>query len=175
MHHECRRTGLNQAGIVGRVVQGIVAELETTTGAEGQVRGANGKTGVGQVAQAGVDLHRDDRLCIGDAGERQLDDHQCVAGTHAISRSIYHQEIAVGIFCQRVGGVARGIERHLMARQVLPQVTGGDEVHPVIAILARGRQCQVDERGETWLSRWVGEIHGEGKGIPQQHIAAGGG
>ncbi|MNC58981.1 hypothetical protein D3C75_1087560 [compost metagenome] len=75
---------------------------------------------------------------IGDAGKGQLNDHQGVASAHAVGRRVDDKEIAVGVFRQRVGGVARRIERHQVADQVLSQVTGGNEVHTVVTVPAGG-------------------------------------
>ncbi|MNU89055.1 hypothetical protein D3C71_788860 [compost metagenome] len=136
MHHKRCGAGFDQAGVVGRVVQRIVAELEAAAGADGQVRAAIGKVGVGQIAQAGCDLHWHHWLLIGDAGERQFDHHEFIAGPHAVRRGVDDQEIAIGVFGQRMGGVAIGVECHNMADQVVAQIAGGDEVDPVVAVLA---------------------------------------
>ncbi|MNZ52667.1 hypothetical protein D3C78_705210 [compost metagenome] len=167
--------GLDQAGVLGRIVERIVTELEAAADLDGQVRRTVGEAGVGQVAQACGDLHGDHRLVLGHAGEGQFDHHHLVAGAHAEVGGIDHQGIAAGVLGQRVDGLAVGIEGDHVADQVLPQVVGRNEADAVVAVLAGGGHEQGDEGREAGLGRDVGEVHGEAELVAQQHFRLGGG
>ncbi|MNF58860.1 hypothetical protein D3C76_712010 [compost metagenome] len=153
------KPGLDQAGVGEGVVLRIVAELEAAIDGHDQVGRAVGKGGIGQVAQAGVDLHGNHRLVVRHAGEGQFQHHQLVAGPHAVGAGGNDQEITVGILGQGVGGIAGGIEHHHMGNQLLAQVGGGNEVDAIVAVFAGNGHEQVDKRRIAFIAGAVAEIH----------------
>ncbi|MNZ12061.1 hypothetical protein D3C78_289330 [compost metagenome] len=167
---ETVQRALNQAWVLHRVVQRIVAVFEARTGIDGEVWRAVGIAGVGQVTQLRGNLDVDAGLAVGDAGVRQLQHHHLVTGLHAHAGCVDYQCVAAGIFGKRMGGIAVGIERDHEAVDRLAQVGGGDESGTVIAVAAGSRQEYVDEWGVAFLGRGVVEAYGEGELFAQLHL-----
>ena len=174
MHDHVLRAHLEQRGIGGRVVGRVVAVLEAAACLDGEIRRT---FGIGQLAQLAGDDDVDLRLRREDAGVGQLQDDELVAGASAVGGGVDDHCRAGGICCQRVGGVAGGIEGQRVGGDGLAKVGRRDEGDAVIdfgagAVLAGGRQDQVDEGREAGLSGGFGvaEAGGEAELAAEEDI-----